>query len=165
MTLFTLITGPTDGEPFPDGDGLAVLLRRLELAHRQAGRPTYRTIGRECGLSASTICRIFNAKKPPPWDNLKRVLRALGLEADLDTTWHELWLHAENDTNPITVELANGLIAPGRQACPACGLWIADPDTHTTHHHHTDALTERVDELQRQLTHLTARITARRRHT
>jgi hypothetical protein len=156
MEVFTLVTGTTDGESAPDDDGLTLLLRRLELAYRKAGKPAYRQIGRSCGLSASTICRIFNAKKPPPWDNLEGVLRALRVDVDADATWRELWLSAENDAKPITVELVDGLIAPGRRNCPGCGAWIADDDAHERHHQQIDTLTQQVDQLRQQLTHLTA---------
>ncbi|GGQ77685.1 helix-turn-helix domain-containing protein [Couchioplanes azureus] len=148
MALFTLVTGPSDGEPTPEGgEGLARLLRRLELAHREAGRPTYRVIGKDCGLSASTICRIFNARKPPAWDNLERVLRALGVDPDSDSGWRELWIHAENDAHPIAVELSDGLVAPGRESCHHCGVWIADREVHERHHHDLDAITQMIEHL------------------
>jgi Helix-turn-helix domain len=155
MAHFTLITGPADGEPVPDGDGLTVLLRRLEIARLEAGRPTYRVIGHKAKLSASTICRIFNAKKPPPWDNVERVLEALGVTPD--ARWRELWRNAEDSANPIAVDLVDGLDAPGRRNCPTCGSWIADNNTHNEHHRRTEALAERIEELNEQLAQLTAR--------
>jgi len=142
MAMFTLVTGqPANGEEPQDDSALSQLLRRLELAHREAGRPTYRAIGKDSGLSASTICRIFKARKSPPWDNLARVLKALGIEPDeIQNTWLELWLNAENDAEPIPVTLDDGLVAPGRAHCETCGVWIADPLAHAALHDKLDRL-------------------------
>ncbi|GIF16481.1 helix-turn-helix domain-containing protein [Actinoplanes teichomyceticus] len=145
MNVFTLVT-----ENNRDDSGLDVLRRRLQLAHQEARRPTYRMIGGQTGLSASTICRIFTARKPPAWDNLRRVLEALGIPAEtVDETWHELWLNAENDAHPIPVQLVEGLSVPGREHCPDCGAWIADTDTH-------DSLHRRLDRLERLVRRLSA---------
>jgi hypothetical protein len=154
MELFTLVKTPYDGKPVPQGDGLAMLLRRLELVRLQAGRPTYRQISRSCDLSASTVCRIFTAKKPPAWDNLRRVLKALDIEAD--TSWRELWLNAENDADPIPVELGDGLIAPGRRHCSDCGTWIADEAAHAAHHQRIEMLADNVAQLRWQVAALVA---------
>ena len=145
MELFNLRNLP------PDGDGLAMLLWRLERAHREAGRPAYRQMSRACDLSASTICRTFRATKPPPWENLTRVLKALGIDADVDRSWRELWLNAENSTRPIPAELGDGLVAPGRRNCPSCGAWIADQNRHAAHHNRIERLADSVAQLEWQI--------------
>ncbi|MEV0900526.1 helix-turn-helix transcriptional regulator [Actinoplanes sp. NPDC049802] len=133
-----------------DCGALQVLLRRLRLAHQAAQRPTYRMIGNHAGLSASTICRLFNAVRPPAWDNLARVLKALGIPpAEIEADWRELWLGAEHDASPIPVSLVEGLAAPGREHCHECGTWIADPAVH-------DRLHQRLDRLEHLVRALTA---------
>jgi transcriptional regulator with XRE-family HTH domain len=136
MALFTLVTKqPADGEQPSDDNALTVLRRRLELAHREAGRPTYRVISKESGLSASTICRIFKARKTPARDNLELLLKALGIAPDeIKNTWYQLWLNAENDCDPIAVTFDDGLVAPGREHCETCGVWLADPGAHIALH-------------------------------
>ena len=155
MEMFTLLNLPADG------DGLAMLLWRLEMVHREAGRPTYRQMSRTCDLSASTICRIFRATKPPGWENLTRVLKALGIDAEVDHSWRELWLNAENDARPIPVELGDGLVAPGRWSCPSCGSWIADQKKHADHHDRLERLTDTVAQLEWQIATLAATRPAR----
>ena len=159
MEVLTLVTGPSDGDHDPDSDGLTALLSRLKLAHRQAAKPTYRHIARICGLSASTVCRTFNAEKTPGWENLERILKALDIDPAADPTWRELWLNAENDAKPITVvELGDGMVVPGRRNCTGCGTWIADDETHDRHHQHIDELTLLVGHLRREIADLTTAI-------
>ncbi len=158
MAVYTYVPGPDDGEPAPDLDPLTLLLRRLKIAHLEAGRPTYLSIGRDAGLSASTICRIFKATKPPAWDNLTRVLNALGADPDQDGTWRELWRGAMNRSRPVAVELSDGVLAPGHTNCPDCGVWISDPDTHQQQHQNLDTMTKHLDELRAQLAELHSKI-------
>ncbi|MEH1099201.1 helix-turn-helix domain-containing protein [Micromonospora sp. CPCC 205561] len=123
---------------------LAELVRLLKLTYRQAGNPSYRAIIRttSIGLSTSTISRIFNAKKPPKWENLTELLLALGVpREDIETTWHRRWMLADNEANPLTeVENAGGELLPaGRrpkdvEVCHRCGAWIADTALHTRWH-------------------------------
>ncbi|MDT0531361.1 helix-turn-helix transcriptional regulator [Micromonospora sp. DSM 115977] len=123
---------------------LTELVRQLKLTYRQAGNPSYRTIIRttSIGLSTSTISRIFTARKPPKWENLTELLLALGVSReDIKTTWHRLWMLADNEANPLTgTDNAGGELLPaGRrpkdvEVCHRCGAWIADTAMHTRWH-------------------------------
>ncbi|HWS39081.1 MAG TPA: helix-turn-helix transcriptional regulator [Actinoplanes sp.] len=146
--MTALIVPTTDGEPANGQDPLAVLLSRLATARREARRPTHREIARATGLSASTICRIFKAKRPPSWNNLQRVLHALGIDTDADTTWLELWINADSRANPMPLPIRKGLLAPGRESCPVCGTWIADYKAHLAHHDHLEAIWVTLDQLR-----------------
>ncbi|TDB97270.1 hypothetical protein E1091_08595 [Micromonospora fluostatini] len=131
----------TGGSPSPYLDEL---LRRLKLAYRQAGNPSYRTIIRTTAIaiSTSTISRTFNAKTPPKWENLTELLLALGVaREEIETTWHRLWMSAVNEVNPLTKDdkAAGELLPAGRRpkdvvACPRCGSWVADMLLHRRWH-------------------------------
>lgn len=103
--------GSENGSPH-----LTELVRQLKLTYRQAGNPSYRTIIRttSIGLSTSTISRIFTARKPPKWENLTELLLALGVSReDIKTTWHRLWMLADNEANPLTgTDNAGGELLP-----------------------------------------------------
>ena len=148
MDLFTYVKKEGGGQP-QDNSALAILLRRLKLTRRQARSGTYRSLAKASGLSSATICRIFNATKPPSWENLERLLRALEVpQIEIDRYWNTLWLNAENDAAPIKVDVADGLIAPGREHCPSCGLWIADRDAHVEHHEWRMSQDEKLELLE-----------------
>lgn len=148
MNVFSLIPGQADNQRRPNG--LDVLLRRLQLAHREADQPTYSMIGKQIGMSAATICRIFNAKKPPAWDKLRAVLEVLGIpDEEISTTWIDLWRGAENACQPIPVRLDAGLTVPGAEHCETCGAWLANTRIHADLH-------QRIEQLELLVQHLTA---------
>jgi transcriptional regulator with XRE-family HTH domain len=150
MNLYALIPEQVDHHRIPSG--LDNLLRRLRMAHREAGHPTYRQLGKQIGMSASTICRIFNATKPPPWHQLQQILGALQVsEEDIDTTWRTLWRRAENAAKPIPVELDPDLTVPGSDHCPACGVWLADAKIHGDLHRRLEILEQLIQQLTSEL--------------
>jgi hypothetical protein len=150
MNLYALIPEQVERHRIPSG--LDNLLRRLRLAHREAGHPTYRMLGKHIGMSASTICRIFNATKPPPWHQLHSILEALDVpDHEISTTWLTLWRGAENASKPIPVELDPHLTVPGTQHCTICGAWLADVKIHEDLHRRLDILEELLQQLTSEL--------------
>jgi len=132
--------------------GLEVLLRRLQIAHSEADEPTYAMIGKKIGMSASTVCRIFNAKKPPSWQKLRAVLRVLDIaDEEINTVWRDLWRDAENTAKSIPVRLDANLAIPGAEHCEICGAWLADRKVH-------DELHYRLDQLEAIVQHLNAEL-------
>lgn len=151
MDLFTYVDKESRDES-RDNSALGVLLRRLQLARRQARRHTYRSLAKASGLSPATICRIYNATKPPSWENLERLLQALEVsQVEIDKYWSTLWLNAVDAAAPITVDAADGLISPGREHCPSCGLWIADREAHVQQHEWRMSQDEKLERLEQSL--------------
>lgn len=132
--------------------GLEVLLRRLQIAHSEADQPTYAMIGKKIGMSASTVCRVFNAKKPPAWPKLRAVLHVLGIpDEEINSAWRDLWRDAENTAKSIPVRLDANLAIPGAENCEICGAWLADRKRHSEMHY-------RINQLELLAQHLDAEL-------
>jgi hypothetical protein len=139
-----------------DNEDLAQLLAKLRIAYRQAGEPAYRAIATLAGrrLSASTVSRIFNAKKPPKWRNLALMLSALGVSAhDQNTIWHPLWAQAVNRENPIDdpANTTREKLSPGTQdkSCARCGASVVDADVHAKWHVQLSRAVDLLEALER----------------
>lgn len=156
VKLLSLMSGKSsekdDSEP---NKHLVELLEQLKIAYRQAAEPSYRTLASLAGrgLSASTISRIFNAKKPPKWRNVLKLLTALGVPAaDRHTVWYPLWLKTQSKPGSEAADTAQAPLSPNLQQdkiCAKCGSSIADPDVHTRWHERLKRAEELLDALER----------------
>ena len=121
-----------------------------ELPLRRAGNPSYRRLQRLTGLSPSTISRIFNARKPPKWENLARLLLALGVQRDEQhAVWHPLWAGAVDRVDPLD-DMPDISQEKQNLGCGRCGAVVVDGKLHDEFHTRLSRSEESLTMLERR---------------
>jgi transcriptional regulator with XRE-family HTH domain len=150
----------------PENDELEQLKNRLRVIYRRQGEQSYRVLAAQTGLSAATISRIFNATKPPKWNNLQRVLAALGVtQGEQESDWHPLWSSAQDRIKPLGeaasfAEKPSPPRDPQKTICQWCGVEVeaARADVHATWHKELTERIARIDGLLRAIEHRMRRL-------
>ena len=70
---------------------------RCTSSHHHAGRPSLRDLGRQVGVSRTTVGAAFSEPRVPRWGVLELIVEALG--GDIDE-FHRLWLTATPSPGP-----------------------------------------------------------------
>jgi hypothetical protein len=121
------------------------LLQRMKQQRDANGGPALRAIAESTGyaVSASTLSRTFNARRPPRWPTIAAVADALNISPAERDVWRTLWSRAIDEHDPAA------------RPCSTCGVAVADKAVHTAWHDRQDRLIEQVEWLHGLVRHRT----------
>jgi len=124
--MFTKDGCGTEGEPVgrpekplaPGADPVGRLAHELRVLRSRAGSPSYQTMAKVAGFSATTLSRAASGKRLPSWEVVKAYVRACG--ADFEA-WEPRWQEAD-------AAVAGAVREQGADSPPYPGLARFEPD-------------------------------------